>query len=108
MVTWKTVLLKKSCSVGDGRKARALEVREGLFQWFVDLSTSLKAVLQKALFLLQAKTFYADWLQQHPDTPEEEQLKFSNQWIKVLELEYGFSRRHPNKRYSISEKRLSH
>ena len=106
MVTWKTVLLKKSCSVGDGRKARALEVREGLFQWFVDLRTSLKAALQKDLFLLQAKTFYADWLLQHPDTPEEEQLKFSNQWIKVLELEYGFSRRHPNKRYSISEKRL--
>ena len=106
MVTWKTVLLKKCCSLGDGRKARALEVREALFQWFVDLRTSLKAVLQKALFLLQAKTFYANWLQQHPDTPEERQLKFSNQWIKGWKLEYGFSRRHPNKPYSISKKRL--
>ena len=30
-------------------------------------------------FFLQVKTLYADWLQQHPQTPEVEQLKFSNQ-----------------------------
>ena len=51
---------KKFRSVGGGRKAHALEVREELFQWFVDVRTSLKARLPKALFLLQAKKFYAD------------------------------------------------
>ena len=63
MVTSRTVLLKKCCSVGDGRKACALEFREALSQWFVDLRTSLEAVLWNTLFLLQAKTFYADSLQ---------------------------------------------
>ena len=30
-------------SVGGGSKIRTLEVREALFQWFVDVRTSLKA-----------------------------------------------------------------
>ena len=69
-------------SLGDGQKARAVEVRDELFQWFIDVRTSLNARLPKALFPLQANKIYEDWLQQHPDTPEEEQLQFSNQWIK--------------------------
>ena len=85
---------------GGGRKARALEVREMLFQWFVDVRTSYKARLPQALL---PKKFYAAWLHQHSHTPEEEQLKFSNQWIKDLELEYGVFLRHSNKRYSISK-----
>ena len=85
------VAKKKFCSVDGGRKAHALQVREALFQWLVDVRTSLKAQLPKALFLLQGKILYADWLQQHPHTPEEEQLKFSNQKIKGWELEYGVS-----------------
>ena len=64
MVTSKTVLLeKKFRSVGGGRKAHALEVREALFHWFANVRTSLKARLPKALFLLPAKKLYADWLQ---------------------------------------------
>ena len=39
--------------------------------------------------------------------PEEEQLKFSNQWVKGWKLEYGVSLRHPNKRYSISKEGCS-
>ena len=93
---------KKFRSLGGGRKARAVEVREELFQWFIDVRTSLNARLPKSLFLLQAKKLYEDWLQQHPDTPEEEKLQFSNQWIKGWEEEYGVSLRKPNKRYSIS------
>ena len=96
------VAKKKFRSFGGFRKAHALEVREALFQWFVGVRASLKARLPKALFLLQAKKFYADYLQQYPHTPEEEQLKFSNQWIKGWELEYGVSLQHPNKRFSIS------
>ena len=69
---------KKFCSVDGGCKARALEIREALFQWFVDVTTKLKARLPKALFLLQAKKFYVDWLQKRSHIPEEEQLNFSN------------------------------
>ena len=76
------VLLKNFRSLGGGRKGHGLEVREALYQWFVDVRTSLKARLPKNLFLLQSKKFYADWLQQHPHILKEEQLKFSNQWIK--------------------------
>jgi len=73
---------KKFRSLGGGQKAFAVEVRNELFQWFIDVRTSLNARLPKALFPLQANKIYEDWLQQHPDTPEEEQLQFSNQWIK--------------------------
>ena len=37
------------------------------------------------------------------DTPEEEKLKFSNQWVKGWELKYGVSLRKPNKRYLVSK-----
>ena len=55
-----------------------------------------------ALLLLQANKMYEDWLQQHPDTPEEEKLQFSNQLSKGWEEEYGVSLHKPNKRYSLS------
>ena len=71
------------------------------------MRTSLKVRLPKALFLFQAKKFYADWLQQHQHTPKEEQPKFSNQWVKGWKLEHGVSLRHPNKRYSISKENSS-
>ena len=47
------VSLKNFRSVGGGRKGHDLEVREALFQWFVDVRTSLKARLPKNLFPLQ-------------------------------------------------------
>lgn len=97
------VAKKKFRSVGGGRKYRAVEVREALFAWFIDVRSSLKARLPKSLFLIQAKKLYGEWLQHHPETSEEEQLKFSNCWVKDWELEYGVSLRKPNKRYSISK-----
>lgn len=77
---------KKFRSADGGCKARALEIRKALFQWFVEVTTKLKARLPKALFLLQAKKLYVDWLQKCSHTPEEEQFKFSNLWIKGLEI----------------------
>ena len=97
------VALKKFRTTGGGQKSGAPEVTEALFQWFIDVRTSLKAQLPKSLFLLKAKKFYEDWLQQHLDTPEEEKLQFSNQWVKDWELEYRVSLRKPNKWYSISK-----
>ena len=97
------VALKKFRTTGGGRKPQAPEVREALFQWFIDVRTSLKAQLPKPLFLLKAKKFHKDWVQQHPDTPEKEKLQFSNRWVKGWELEYEVLLREPNKRYSISK-----
>ena len=85
------------------KKYRAPEVREALFEWFVDVRTRLKVRLPKFLFQLKAKGFYEDWLQQNPGTPDEEKIQFSNQWIQGWETEYGVSLRKPNKRYSISK-----
>ena len=39
------------------RKARALLIREVLFQWFVDLRSSLKTRLLKALFFYKLRNF---------------------------------------------------
>ena len=59
--------------------------------------------LEQGDFEDSASSFYEDWLQQNPGTPDEEKLQFSNQWIKGWETEYGVSLRKPNKRYSISK-----
>ena len=48
---------KKFHSVGGCRKARALLIREVLFQWFVDLRSSLKTRLLKALFFYKLRNF---------------------------------------------------
>ena len=59
--------------------------------------------LPRAMFKLQANTFYVEWLQQHPDTPDEERLMFSNTWIQDWETKYGVPLKKPNKRYSIAK-----
>ena len=74
-----------------GRKSEVVEVRENLFQCFIDVRTGLKARLPKALFRLQANKFYKDWLKQNLNTEDEDKLQFSNQWIKEWVQEYGVS-----------------
>ena len=51
------VAKKKFRSVGGGREIRTLQVWETLFQWFVDVRTSLKAQLPKGLFLYKVRHF---------------------------------------------------
>ena len=70
------VALKKFRTTGGGRKSRATEVREALSQWFIDVKISLKVRLPKSLLKKLFKKFYEYWLEQHPDTPEEEKLQF--------------------------------
>ena len=41
---------KKFRTTGGDRKSRAPEVRKALFQWFINVRTSLKARLPKSLF----------------------------------------------------------
>ena len=68
---------------GGGRKTVAPEVREALYDWFIDTRGSLKARLPRSLFKAQAKFFYDDWLSQQPDKAKQQpELVFSNKWIK--------------------------
>ena len=72
-----------------------------MIYWCQNQSDSTAA---KISFSADCQKFYKDWLQQHPDTPEEEKPQFSKQCVKGWELEYGVSLRKPNKRYSISKR----
>ena len=47
---------------GAGRKAEAPEVREALFDWFIDVRGALKARLPRKLFLLKCHELYDEWL----------------------------------------------
>ena len=96
---------KKKRAFGGGRKVKAPEVKEALFNWFIYVLESLKGRLPRRLFKLKANQLYGDWLMNNP-TPEKEMLKFGNHWIKDWENEYGISLRKPNKRFSISKEDL--
>ena len=48
---------KKFRFVGGGRKARALEVTEALFQWFVDAIPALKGDCRRFFFFYKLRSF---------------------------------------------------
>ena len=96
---------KKARAQGAGRQRIAPEVRIGLFNWFIDVRETLKGRLPRLIFKMKANQLYEEWLTQNP-VPENERLKFSDQWVKEWEEEYGISLRKPNKNYSIKKKGL--
>ena len=64
---------------GGERKVTAPEVREALYDWFIDVSSSFKARLLRSLFKTQAKFFYDSWWsQQSEEVKEQPPLTFSN------------------------------
>ena len=68
---------------GGGRKAQAPEVREALFDRYVDIRGALKCRLPRPILRAWAKELYGEWLeQQNPPIPEEKQLKFTDPWIQ--------------------------
>ena len=88
---------------GGGRKLTAPEVRETLYEWFIDIRGSLKARLSRSLFKAQAKFFYDNWWSQQPDEVKKQPpVVFSNKWIKGWMTEYK-SLRQPNKRFQIEQ-----
>ena len=94
----------KFCNPGGGRKVTAPEVREALYDWFIDVRGSLKARLPRSLFKTQAKFFYDSWWSQQSEEVEEQPpLTFSNKWIKGWMAEYNVSLRKPNKRFQIKQ-----
>lgn len=76
----------------------------GYFYRFVDVRGSLKARLPRKVFKLKCEQLYQIYLkQQNLEPPEEEQIKFSNRWIRGWQEEYRVSLRQPNKRFAVSE-----
>lgn len=88
---------------GGGRKPAAPEVREAMFEWFVNVRGALKARLPKSVFRAKCVELYDNYLHQlDQPVPQAQRLQFSNQWIRSWMEEYRISLRHPNKRFSIS------
>ena len=87
---------------GAGRKCKAPEVREAMFEWFINVRGVLKGRLPKKIIRTKCQQVYSEWLKQQPEPiPEEEQLKFSKHWIQDWMKEYNVSLRKPTKRFAI-------
>ena len=75
-----------------------------MYDWLIDIRSSLKARLPKSMFKAQYKIFYEQWLsQQEKEVPEEKKIVFSNKWIRGWMQEYNVSLRKPNKKFQIKQ-----
>ena len=89
---------------GGGRKHQAPEVREGLFQVFIDIRHVMKGRLPMSLMQEIAVELYDNWKKQQPEPiPKKQQLSFSRQWMKGWIKEYGVSLKMPNKRFKVKQ-----
>ena len=94
----------KFCQARGGRKKSVPEVREAMYDWFIDIRSSLKARLPKSMFKAPCKIFYEQCLsQQEKEVPEEKKIVFSNKWVRGWMQEYNVSLRKPNKRFQIRQ-----
>ena len=84
---------------GGGRKVAVPEVRKALYNWFIDVTETLKARLPKSMFKAQATLLYNQWLAKQPEAPKaDERIVFSNRWMNNWMQDYNVSLRKPNKR----------
>ena len=82
-------------------KSKALEVREAMLEWFINIRKTLKGRLLIRMFRSKCQPFYLVCLEQQPvPIAEDEQLQFGKHWIRDWMSEYNVSARKPNKRYS--------
>ena len=89
---------------GGGRKCKAPEVRQAMFEWFVNVRGSLKGRLLVKMFRSKCVQVYDEWLKQQPEPiPENERLKFGKNWIRGWMEEYHVSLRKPNKKFAIKK-----
>ena len=89
---------------GGGRKCKAPELREAMFEWFINVRGELKGRLPIKMFRSKCQQVYNEWLKQQPEpVPEQDQLKFSKHWIQDWMKEYNVSLRKPNKKYAIKK-----
>ena len=65
-----------------GAPKKAVEVRKALFEYCIDIRSTLKARLPKGLCLAKAKSLYEECCeQQRKQGVEPEKLTFSNRWL---------------------------
>ena len=90
--------------MGAGPKKRGLEVRYALFDYFVDIRSSLKGRLPQLILLSKAKQLYKEYweLKRHAGE-ESEELKITWQWLQNWCREYRISLKYPNKQFSIPQ-----
>ncbi len=85
---------------GGGRKAAAPNIREALFEWFINVRGVLKGRLPRSLFKLKCEELFAKWKESSKeDVPP---MKFSNHWIHSWMRQYNVSLLKPNKRFAIN------
>lgn len=89
-------------AAGAGARKKCPSVRKELFEFFIDIRSSLKARLPKKIFLAKAASLYNDYCEWKREGVEPEKLSFSNRWLKDWCIEYQISMKKPNKRFSIS------
>ena len=84
--------------------AKISEVREAMFEWFINVRGVLKGRLPIKIFRSKCQQVYGKWLKQQPEpVPERDQLNFSKHWIQDWMKEYNFSLRKPNEKYAIKK-----
>ena len=67
---------------GGGRKCKAPEVREAMFEWFINVRGVLKGRLPIKMFRSKCPQEYNEWLIQRPEPiPEQDQLKLSKHFF---------------------------
>ena len=75
--------------VGTAAPKKAIDLRNELFEYFIDFRSSLKARLPKNIFLAKAMSLYIEYCKlQRKQGQEPPKLKFSNCWLKDLCKEY--------------------
>ena len=75
-----------------------------MYDWFIDIRSSLKARLPKSMFKAQCKIFHKQWLlQQEKEVPEEKKIVFSNKWIRGWMQEYNVSLGKPTKGFKLNK-----
>ena len=90
---------------GAGRRTTIPDVREALFDWFIDIRSTLKARLPRKMFKTQCQVFYDKWLAQQPEEiPVEKRIVFSKRWIKNRMRKYEASLSHANDFKSSKQK----
>ena len=53
---------KKFCESGAGRKCKAPEVTEPMFEWFINVRRVLKGRLLKKMFRAKCQQAYSEWI----------------------------------------------
>ena len=86
---------------GAGAPRKCPNVRKELFNFFIDIQSSLKARLPKKIFLAKAESLYRDYCERKPEEGvEPEKLSFSNRWLKYWCKEYQIAIKNQTRDFS--------